>query len=83
MTKPSKLYASLRDDPSQVISFRDFERLLSAFGFSHRRTTGSHRHYRHPDVPDILTVNAGRDAKRYQVRKLLDMVDEYRLSLLE
>jgi predicted RNA binding protein YcfA (HicA-like mRNA interferase family) len=83
MTKPSKVYASLRDNPAQIISFRDFERLLVAFGFSHRRTVGSHRHYRHPQVPSILTVNAGKDAKRYQVRELLDIVAEYRLSLPE
>jgi predicted RNA binding protein YcfA (HicA-like mRNA interferase family) len=64
VTKPSKLYASLRADPSQVISFREFEQLLVAFGFIHKRTVGSHRHYRHPRVPLILTVNAGKDAKR-------------------
>jgi predicted RNA binding protein YcfA (HicA-like mRNA interferase family) len=49
----------------------------------HKRTVGSHRHYRHPQVPSILTVNPGKDAKRYQVRELLAIVDEYGLSLPE
>lgn len=83
MTKPSKLYASLRQNPSKLITFRDFERLLTAFGFVHKRTVGSHRHYRHPDVPHILTVNPSREAKRYQVRELLDMIEEHGLRLVE
>lgn len=81
MTKPSKLHADLLANPSRIISFRDFEALLRAFGFVHKRTVGSHRHFRHPDVPEILTVNPGKDAKRYQVRQLLDIVQAYGLKL--
>ena len=45
MTKPSKLYQQLLANPGTIISFRDFERLVHAFGWEHRRTKGSHRHY--------------------------------------
>jgi predicted RNA binding protein YcfA (HicA-like mRNA interferase family) len=83
VTKPQKLYESLRAGSNAVIKFRDFERLLVAFGFVHKRTVGSHRHYRHPQVPNILTINPGKDAKRYQVRELLDIVQEHGLSLPE
>lgn len=84
MTKPSKLYQQLLRSPRQIVTFRDFERLLRAFGFKHERTTGSHRHFVHPRVPWVLTVQPqNKDAKRYQVRRLLDIVAEYKLSIDE
>jgi predicted RNA binding protein YcfA (HicA-like mRNA interferase family) len=79
-----KLHQRLLSDPSGIISFRDFERLLKAFGFRHERTTGSHRHYVHPLVSHVLSVQPdGKDAKRYQVRRLLGIVAEYDLSIEE
>ena len=43
MTRINKLYANLLANPRAPISFRDFEKLLRAFGFEHVRTNGSHR----------------------------------------
>lgn len=84
MTKPRKLYGGLLENPSRVVSFRDFERLLSAFGFVLDRTVGSHRQYVHRDVPRSLPVQPQRkDAKRYQVRQFVDMVEEFGLSIEE
>jgi predicted RNA binding protein YcfA (HicA-like mRNA interferase family) len=69
----SALYESLVRAPGRVISFRDFERLLAACGFVHERTRGSHRAYKHPHVPELLTVQPqGKDARPYQVRKFID-----------
>lgn len=56
MVTPSKLYAKLVQSPRQIIAFRDFERLLVAFGFVLQRTRGSHRAYKHRDLPELLTV---------------------------
>jgi len=82
MTRPSKLYEQLLANHSTTIAFRDFERLLQAFGWEHRRTRGSHRHYVHPAVPAILTINPdGKSAHRYQVRLLLELVEEYGLHM--
>ncbi|MBC7831675.1 MAG: type II toxin-antitoxin system HicA family toxin [Hyphomicrobium sp.] len=82
MTKPSKLYENLLSDPTRIISFRDFERLLDAFGWELRRTKGSHRHYVCAGVPTILTINPdGKSAHRYQVRLLLEFVEEYGLHI--
>ena len=82
MTKPSKLYEQLLATPGTIISFRDFERLLKAFGFEHKRTKGSHRHYVHANVPTVLTINPdGTSAHRYQVRLLLEFVEEYGLHI--
>ena len=41
MTKSDKLYQQLVTSTSRSISFRDFERLLRAFGFELDRTVGS------------------------------------------
>ncbi|HEX8654005.1 MAG TPA: type II toxin-antitoxin system HicA family toxin [Allosphingosinicella sp.] len=84
MVKPSKLYAHLLESTHRTISFRDFERLLEAFGFIHDRTVGSHRQYVHARVPFALPVQPDRkDAKRYQVRQFLGIVREYELSIEE
>ncbi len=84
MVRISKLYAQLLIDPRATPAFRDFERLLEAFGFRLDRTKGSHRQYVHPVVPFVLTIQPdGKEAKRYQVRQFLDMVAEFGLSMEE
>jgi predicted RNA binding protein YcfA (HicA-like mRNA interferase family) len=84
MTRPDKLYQQLLSSTSQTISFRDFERLLRAFGFELDRTSGSHRQYVHPSVARAFPVQpAVKDAKRYQVREFLELVERYGLHLAE
>lgn len=48
MTKIAKLYAQLLDARKITLAFRDFERLLLAFGFVLARQSGSHRVYINP-----------------------------------
>ena len=82
MTKPSKLYEQLLTSPNSRISFRDFLRLLEAFGFAHMRTKGSHLSFKHPDVPHVLTVQPrGKEAVDYQVRRMLEFVEAYDLHM--
>jgi predicted RNA binding protein YcfA (HicA-like mRNA interferase family) len=84
MTKPEKLYQQLLASASRTISFRDFERLLRAFGFELDRTAGSHRQYVHHAIARSFPVQPeGKDAKRYQVRELLELVERYGLHLTE
>lgn len=65
-----------------TIAFRDLERLLLALGFRHARTGGSHRIYVHPRVTRPLSIQPdGKDAKRYQIRQLRDMIVEFGLRL--
>jgi predicted RNA binding protein YcfA (HicA-like mRNA interferase family) len=66
----------------RTIDFHDFERLLVAFGFEHRRTRGSHRIYRHPTTSRPLSIQPkGGTAKPYQVIQFLTMVEEFGLRL--
>lgn len=82
MTRPDKLYASLLANPKLQISFRDLEALLVAFGFEMRSGKGSHRNYKHPNVPVLLTIQPrGKDALPYQVKRLLELVREYDLHI--
>ena len=82
MTRPDKLYAKLLSNPRAAISFRDFEKLLAAFGFENARAVGSHRQYVHPKLNRPFPVQpTGKDAKRYQVREFLELVEEHGLYI--
>jgi predicted RNA binding protein YcfA (HicA-like mRNA interferase family) len=82
MVKPAKLYSLLLDTSNRDVTFRDFIALIEVFGFTHERTKGSHRSYSHPDCPRLLVLQPkGKDAKRYQIREFLDLVEENGLTI--
>ena len=82
MTQIAKLYARLLANQRLTISFSDFLRLLAAFGFTHARTSGSHRIYVHPAIGRPFPVQPdGKDAKRYQVREFLELIEEHGLYI--
>ncbi len=84
MTEIAKLYARLAANPRATISFRDFEKLLKAFGFEYLRTRGSHRQYGHPMLKRPLPVQpSDKDAKTYQVREFLELIEEHGLYMAE
>jgi predicted RNA binding protein YcfA (HicA-like mRNA interferase family) len=84
MVKPAKLYSLLLQSTNRSVSFRDFVALVEAFGFVHARTKGSHQSFWHGRCPKLLVLQPlGKDAKRYQVREFLDMVEEYGLTMDE
>jgi hypothetical protein len=67
---------------SRNVDFGDFTRLVESFGFVHRRTSGSHRIFRHPRVPRPLSLQPRQgQAKPYQVAQFLAMVEEYGLRM--
>jgi len=82
MTKPAKLYALLLESTNRSVSYRDFIAMVKAFGFRNVRTKGSHASYTNPTCPAQLILQPkGKDAKRYQIRNFLDIVEEYGLTL--
>lgn len=84
MTRIAKLYAWVLANPRASVPFRDFQRLVEAFGFTLDRTTGSHRQYVHPAVPFVVSLQPrGKDAKSYQIEQFVAMCEEYGLSLDE
>jgi predicted RNA binding protein YcfA (HicA-like mRNA interferase family) len=82
MAKTARLYAQLLQSANRSVAFRDFEKLVVAFGFKFDRMNGSHAIYKHPLVPRPFPIQPeGKDAKRYQVRDLLELVEQYGLIL--
>ncbi|MDQ2891705.1 MAG: type II toxin-antitoxin system HicA family toxin [Pseudomonadota bacterium] len=82
MTRIAKLYAAVLANPKTAITFAEFERLLRATGFVLVRIKGSHRHYVHPDVPQVFTILPdGKAVKVYLVRRFLEIVDEHGLHV--
>ena len=64
------------------VGFAEFCRLVEAFGFELRRVSGSHHIYRHPGVPRPLSLQPReREAKPYQIRQFLEMVEEFGLTM--
>lgn len=82
MTRVAKLYAWILANPRGSVPFRDFQRLLEAFGFVLVRIAGSHHQYAHPKVPRILTITPrGKEAKSYQIEQFVAMIEEFELSM--
>jgi len=80
MTRISKLYA--RFESGGALSFAEFIRIVEAFGFTHRRTTGSHQIYARDGIPDQVNIQPkGKDVKPYQRKQFRDIVARYDLCL--
>ena len=67
---------------SRNVAFADLINLAEGFGFRVVRIRGSHHMLSHPDVPELLNLQpAGSEARPYQIRQLLKLVEQYRLRL--
>jgi predicted RNA binding protein YcfA (HicA-like mRNA interferase family) len=81
---PAKLLKRLARGDLANVSFRDMRALVEAFGFQSVRVSGSHHIFARPDVPELINLQAVRgQAKPYQVRQFLKLVERYGLSLEE
>lgn len=82
--KPDKLLQRLQKSQTSI-RFSDLIRLVEALGFVLERTKGSHRIYIHPRRREAqLNLQPdGSEAKPYQVKQLLRLVEEYNLQLEE
>lgn len=79
---PTRLLARVARGDLANVSFTDMRRLVEAFGFELRRTSGSHHVFIHPDVRELVNLQEVRgQAKPYQVRQFLRLVERYALSL--
>ncbi|MBK9124087.1 MAG: type II toxin-antitoxin system HicA family toxin [Chloroflexi bacterium] len=70
---------------SRNMRFDEFTVLVEGFGFELKRISGSHRIYRHERVSEVLSLQPDKNgqAKPYQIRLLLRLVEEYSLTLAE
>ena len=80
MTRLTKLYGKLLAGRS--LTFAEFERLLTAFGYRLMRQRGSHRIWRNDAVCDSRTIQSkGKDAHQYQIEQFLDTIEAHGLTM--
>ncbi len=78
---PRKVLKSILSG-SKNIRFDDLVRLVEALGFRRARVSGSHQIFAHPGIPELINLqNVRGEAKPYQIRQLLDLVERYNLEL--
>ena len=78
---PARLLGRLTSGSLGNVAFGDVRRLVESLGFELRRINGSHHIFVHPDVPELLNLQDARgQAKPYQLRQLLHMVERYALK---
>jgi predicted RNA binding protein YcfA (HicA-like mRNA interferase family) len=82
MSEHKRLWQRIRHGHLQNVRFSDFEKLLEETGWAMDRREGSHRVFRHPRVPERLSVQPDRNgqAKPYQIREFRRYVEDYDLS---
>jgi predicted RNA binding protein YcfA (HicA-like mRNA interferase family) len=67
---------------SKNIRFSEATACAESFGFCLDRTNGSHHIYVHQDIPELLNIqNVKGKAKPYQVKQLLQLIEQYNLQL--
>jgi len=85
MTEWEKLIEQARNSPNNM-RFNDLCKLAELAGFIRRKGgKGSHALFYHPGIPNardsaIPLQERGGKAKSYQVRELLDLIEEYGLG---
>lgn len=69
---------------SKNIRFSEMVSLIEAYGFRLSRVSGSHHIYVHPDLSELVSIqNVKGEAKPYQIRQVLRLVERYNLTLQE
>lgn len=69
---------------SRNVRFNDMVKLIEAFGFRLSRTSGSHQIFTHTNIPELVNLqNVSGEAKPYQIRQFLQIVERHNLQLGE
>jgi predicted RNA binding protein YcfA (HicA-like mRNA interferase family) len=80
--KPRVLLTRISRGAFRNVRFADFVRMTEAFGFRLSRREGSHRIFTHPEIPELINLQeVDGEAKPYQIRQLLRLVERYNLHL--
>ena len=74
-----KIYGNTKN-----VKFNELIVVVEAFGFSHARSAGSHHVYKNPAVAEIINLqNVNGEAKPYQIKQFLSLVEKYNLKMEE
>ncbi|NLF78372.1 MAG: type II toxin-antitoxin system HicA family toxin [Chloroflexi bacterium] len=82
MTKRQKLLKKITRG-SKNIRFDELIGLIEGFGFRLNRISGSHHIFEHPDVAQGISLQPDKNnqAKPYQIKQFLRLVEMYNLQL--
>ncbi|HXF71161.1 MAG TPA: type II toxin-antitoxin system HicA family toxin [Actinomycetota bacterium] len=79
---PTRLLRRLARGSLKNVRFDDMRRMVEAFGFELKRVRGSHHIFVHPDLPELINLQeVDGQAKPYQIRQFLRLVERYSLRL--
>ena len=82
--KNRKLLQKILSRSNKNVKFTDFVQLVEAFGFHLSRIKGSHHIFTHPEVNELVNLQeVNGQAKPYQIKQFLELVEEYDLKLEE
>lgn len=77
-----KLLKKLAQGDLRNVAFTDMVSLVNGFGFNLRRTRGSHHIFVHAEIPELINLQeVGGEAKPYQIRQFLRLIEKYNISL--
>ena len=79
-----KLLRRLVQGAVRNVAFADMVNLVEGVGFSLARTSGSHHVFVHPNIREVIILqDVGGQAKPYQIRQFLRLMERYNLQLEE
>ena len=78
-----KLFQQILNSQKNV-KYNDFVVILEAFGFFRSRGEGSHSIFKNEKVREIINIqNVDGEAKPYQIRQFLSLLEKYNLKMGE
>ncbi len=83
MSRAEKLLKAALANPAGL-SFTELQRLAEAAGFALARIKGDHHVYTRPGTIEIVNLQPakGNQAKAYQVRQVLDLIEKYTIAIV-
>ena len=79
-----RLLRRLAQGRLQNVPFRDMVNLVEGYGFRLSRISSSHHIFVHPDIQELVNLQSDEgEAKPYQIRQFLRIVERYNLQLRE
>jgi len=80
--KRRRLLQRLAEGQLKNVAFADMMNMVEGFGFRLDRISGSHHIFIHPAVQELVNLQEVKgEAKPYQIRQFLRMVERYNLRL--
>jgi predicted RNA binding protein YcfA (HicA-like mRNA interferase family) len=69
---------------SKNVAFQDVIKLAQSFGFKLDRVSGSHHIFIHEQIPELINLqNTKGQAKPYQLKQLINLIERYDLKMKE